>query len=208
MAGILFEKDELILRWSVDEVLLRRKRTGKTELNFLECGCAAADTSRVVIRYINRQPYRKEFRLKYYGIDSLDLLKQPPIVHQMSFKFVKGYTFEVADQIPKSLDWIFIDACHCAMCVQRDTEIYAPRLSEIGLLAYHDASPLFQGYHPQTYGNLKDVHDPHAAEQGVQVLKGIENAKVESYLRLVKAALPQKDGGVQIYTRIEDIKVI
>lgn len=206
MAGILFGKDESELHSSVRIVLNRRQRLGKSELNFAEIGCAAGGTSKSIIRYVNNANDRHEFKLNYYGVDSCDFTGQPPKILEREFKFIKGYSFEkhVLAKMPKQLDWVFIDACHCAFCVKRDTETYAPLLSDIGVLAFHDAAPAFQGLHPQEYGKLYLVHDSKAAQKGVQVLLGLSLVDFPKFgLSLAKKAKNQKEGGVQVYTKFK-----
>ena len=198
MGGILFGTDKNIILSSVDLVLARRIKTKKRTLNFLECGCASGHTSLSVMNRIGKG----NFEFNYYGIDTTELTRQNPVINNKKFKFIKGFTFQVSDQIPKDLDWIFIDACHCAMCVQHDAEIYAPFLSSIGVLVFHDASPRFQGQHPQTYESLKPYHNHEEAKKGIQVVKALSKINFKKMgLLLWEKALNQEFGGVQVYVK-------
>jgi len=93
------------------------------------------------------------------------------------------------------------------MCVKRDIDTYAHFLSDKGILVFHDASPLFQGHHPQNYGKLFKYHDNVKAAFGVQVLEALKNTNFKSLnLSLWKLALPQPQGGVQIYIKSTILK--
>jgi len=198
MAGLLFGKDEHTLKKSID-VLIKRKAKN---LSFLEIGCHRGHTSLLLINYIKR--YTSDFA--YYGIDPGGLRPNKSYrlngvirdLRNTNFKLIKGFSFEVADQF-NSLDWIFVDGCHCAECVRKDIELYLPKLSQDGLISFHDASADAQGKSNQDYDLLREYHDRNLArKKGIQVLDTLRD--LDACL-IIPPEIHQKLGGIAVYSK-------
>ena len=167
--------------------------------NFLEIGSHKGQTSSLIIDHLEKT--NTDFH--YYGID-------PQIIAPMGgfwkmdfthdkFTWLKGFSFEeeIINKIP-NLHWIFLDACHCKLCVKRDIENYFPKLISNGIICIHDAVEIIQNRRNQRYEALKEHHDDElAGTEGVQVLAAIEEVDVN--WKLYKKAAEQRWGGVQVY---------
>lgn len=76
-------------------------------------------------------------------------------------------------QVPEGLwDVIFIDACHCKQCVINDFKSVKDKLSERGLLVFHDTSPDFQGMHANMSEHQKG---------GIEVLAALEECDLSLF---------------------------
>lgn len=204
---ILFDLDKQFLVESLDLLFSRSK--DKKHLNFVECGVAQGGTSALMIGHIKKKQAIQGFTFTYYGVDPGDRAfgKSLPLdkFESPEFKFVKGLTFqpEVLAQVPEEIDWLFIDACHCYNCVKEDAELYLPRLSAIGVAAFHDAAKAFQGQHkPQDYVGLIGHHDLAVAAEGIQVVRALNALDLDKLgVTLHRLAPLQAQGGVQIYSK-------
>ena len=65
--------------------------------------------------------------------------------------FIKGYSYDVANDWEKPLDFLFIDGSHHYLDVRRDYFDWTPFLKPQGILAIHDSRmhrPRGAGFHP------------------------------------------------------------
>tara|TARA_Y100000034_G_scaffold135112_1_gene205734 strand:- start:6809 stop:7408 length:600 start_codon:yes stop_codon:yes gene_type:complete len=196
MAGLLFGQDMQVLVDSVEFTL--SKHAGP--LNFLEIGCNRGLTSKAIVRHLAKADFT------YYGIDP-----EKPYPSGKKFKVgyenkkfihLKGLSFEekVIRQVPNKIHWMFIDGCHCQMCVERDIAIFLPKVVSNGVMCFHDASPKVQGRggrESQDYPILKGHHNVNLAKKGIGVLAALEGSILEE--QLYKKAIPQGNGGVAVY---------
>ncbi len=183
---MLFEKD-----WDVLVESLSLVKGDK----YVEVGCGTGITARDLVALI-KEPFH------YYGIDPLirkphNSRKREPEFKHPNFTFVRRMSFKCVDYIPGDINWMFIDACHCQECVERDIRMYTPKLADKAVLCFHDASPKVQGKYPQDYPDLKGYHNEEKARQGINVLKAL--SILPASFKLYKEALDQEKGGIRVY---------
>lgn len=123
---------------------------GRRPMRVLEVGTCAGDTSRGMRAYLASL---EVVDLDFWGVDSQrDMPSGPPFA---GAHMVIGESVEVYHQVPGEFDFIFIDGCHCINHVMLDFLHYGDKLAELGVLAFHDASPLaqrkcdYQGHGPR-----------------------------------------------------------
>ncbi|MBS1580115.1 MAG: class I SAM-dependent methyltransferase [Bacteroidetes bacterium] len=64
-----------------------------------------------------------------------------------------------ADLIPNNIDFIFIDGDHSYEGVKKDFELYAPKLSKDGILAFHDARIFVNGWTKEDWGPVRLLNE-------------------------------------------------
>lgn len=65
---------------------------------------------------------------------------------------IKGFSYDVANQIPNNIDFLYIDGNHQPEAVKQDLELYACKIKAGGIIAGHD-------YEPARYSSLMVVVD-------------------------------------------------
>jgi predicted O-methyltransferase YrrM len=68
---------------------------------------------------------------------------------------IEGLSWDVIDQIPSGQDFIFIDGDHSFEGVKRDFELYSIKLSQNGILAFHDARIFDGGWTEKDWGPVR-----------------------------------------------------
>lgn len=142
--GVLTNTDVSQIEKSL--VLLRDTFKDEGHINLLEIGLRDGATARQInskLKEIGVDDYT------YWGMDNeKDRHIKAPFPE---CKLVIGDSEESFDKVPK-LNWVFIDACHCANHVMLDFLNYGHKVVEGGLLLFHDTSPSAQGNHYQKHG--------------------------------------------------------
>ena len=201
MLELLYENDWGILESSIRQ--LARDGKGSPPLSFCEVGCAEGCTSGKILRLLDQEC---QLPWTYYAVDCEALGVSPPQIARAQFVYVRGLSFDTGTlaQIPDDLVWVFIDACHCAYCVERDALAYIPKLRRGGIIAFHDASPRMQGQDPQAYDMIRGFHDHDTAVRyGIQVRKALNRLDCASLrIELLSAAPDQVRGGVELYRKL------
>jgi hypothetical protein len=197
--GLLFGKDAKVLLRSVEYVI---DHFGDEFLNFVEVGVALGDTSGYLIEQIRERNPKSGFH--YYAVDSPSI-EHAPEVDLPEFEFVEGLSCspEVLNRLPKRIHWAFIDACHCAICVQRDGIVYASKLVKDGVICFHDATP-----HPEWQGSIQAIHpllDPYhdtKRAERIHARAGIDSIPKDVLgLTLQEPVIYQPSGGVEVYRK-------
>jgi hypothetical protein len=182
-------------------------------VRFVEIGIHEGKTSDDLILEIRNRlsELRAPVRFFYYGIDPF--AKRPPFtetpdIPDVRFIHIPMFSHEAYKQfaMKNSVHWVFVDGCHCAQCVTRDIELYAPLLPPGGEMAFHDtlAHSQLEKSCPQGYEG--DFHDYHEAMKGVNVRHVLDTvmANRSDFKLIVPAptdtAIPW--GGVEIYEKI------
>ena len=91
---------------------------------------------------------RPEFQ--FLAVDSSRVVKKnfcAKFPDDGSVKFHYGLSFKVPYY--GQICWAFIDACHCKECVKKDIKVWAPRIAEGGILAFHDVDPRSDGVYSE-----------------------------------------------------------
>lgn len=198
--GILFDRDWEVL---VESVNLALELFPDAKLNLVEACCGGGATARDLLGVFHDKD------MAYYGIDALmerphNKVKRKMECKHPKFNFIEGFTFEqkVIDQIDFPVHWLFIDGCHCEMCVKRDAKNYVPKVVQGGVVCFHDASVMGQGKYRQDYPAMKKHHDNERAfKDGIQVLPALTNMDTLG-LKLFKEAYPQDKGGIRVYLKV------
>jgi predicted O-methyltransferase YrrM len=81
--------------------------------------------------------------------------------HGISHKIeiIEGFSWDVIDQIPFGIDFIFIDGDHSFEGVKKDFELYSNLLSENGVIALHDARLFSNGWTKPNWGPVRLVEE-------------------------------------------------
>lgn len=78
-------------------------------------------------------------------IGSLELINSNTSRASERFQFINDYSFNVVNQFKdKSIDFLFIDGDHTYNAVEKDFNLYFPKVKEGGLIFMHD-SRMFRG---------------------------------------------------------------
>ena len=188
--GILFDRDWDTLAESINRVCLRFH--DKSVMEFVEIGTWKNGTSRDLITRI-RQLHSGKFI--YHGIDfEAAVLQDSDYVHH------QGLSHLLSDEIG-IVHWVFVDGCHCAMCVARDGTLYGSKLAVGGEICFHDASPNGQGGDDQRHSFMKGHHDEVEAAKGLQIRQALDQTQFPG-LKLTQPTAVQGWGGVEVYEKI------
>lgn len=174
MPGLLFNNDWDNLKKSIDLCL----ETFPTEhFIFVEVGIADGRTSFAIGEYLRS----RQIKFDYYGVD----LAPGAVDNFPEFQLVQGCSYEMAHQVPQS-HWIFIDACHCEDCVEKDALAYCERIKKGGFICFHDANTSCQGTYPQHNG------------KGIGVQNALKRANLEDrdFSLVIKATEPPSEGPI------------
>lgn len=196
--GILFGSDWDRLCDSVRRVIDRFPEEPSV-INFVEIGVLDGRTSRDLFSEIRQYCQECKNTFHYYGIDAFFDFSGIP---DNRYTFIKGMSYEVLGQLPSQLHWVFVDGCHCAQCVRRDLESYAPLLADGGEMVFHDAAPLeqFKGGGSSWHG---DHHDRVKADKGTDVRSVLDSVMVNrpDFTLVLPAQTEQTMGGVEVYRK-------
>jgi hypothetical protein len=55
-------------------------------------------------------------------------------------EFLPMRTQDAAAKVETPCAWVFVDACHCYVCVAADIELWAPKIVSGGHMAFHDVN--------------------------------------------------------------------
>jgi hypothetical protein len=128
--------------------------------NFVICelGVATGRTGNRMVEHLKSIGVK---RIKYYGVDNLDLKKHNKTNEvEMCFQF-KEMEFINGDSSVlskiKNVDFGFVDACHCAECVYKDGIAMSKIIKSGGTMAFHDTSLSWQ----YPYGDKDKQHWQH-----------------------------------------------
>jgi hypothetical protein len=119
---------------------------------FVELGTMKAVTSRMVILALLALERRAYFvtadlnivrRGKGYAHECWQRLCEPILTDQVDGKFFAEFSWDIAPRFGDPVVWVFVDACHCRECVEKDIAAYAPRIAPGGFILFHDCSPLY-----------------------------------------------------------------
>lgn len=74
-------------------------------------------------------------------------------------QIIEGFSWDVINQIPSYLDFIFIDGDHSFKGVCKDFEMYSKKLSPHGIIALHDARLFDNGWTESDWGPVRLVEE-------------------------------------------------
>jgi len=109
------------------------------KINIIEVGCRDGRTSKTLIQICKDNG----IKFNYYGIDIAD--RGVSLLEDMNFIQCDANDENVLGKLPDKFHFILIDACHCKECVLKQIDIYARRLAEKGIIAFHDYGVNSQG---------------------------------------------------------------
>jgi hypothetical protein len=81
--------------------------------------------------------------------------KSPP--KSCSPSLYVGNSWDLAQHVTEPVAWVFIDACHCRKCVEKDIAAWAPKVVPGGLMLFHDCDYRVQQRKP---GSQRMAHEP------------------------------------------------
>ena len=198
--GLLWGDDFDRLRDSAFRVI---DRFAGTHLNFVELGCGGGKTSRDLILEITRhfgdRSTPQDFT--YYGVDAY----KPDPALPFPFTFVESLSHRAIDWVPSEIHWIFVDSCHCKMCVKRDIDKFADLIVVGGEMCFHDAGSMGQSpLGPQNYSAEAAEHDYDEAMKGVKVREVLDTVMmIRPDFRLVcRAPDDLYPGGTEVYEKV------
>lgn len=120
----------------------------KPEHTGVEIGVYKGDSSDLFLKHCSRMhfidpcvEYEGNPDKGWFTIENRFLKRMEP--YSDRFKFIKGFSADVSDQIPE-VDFIFIDANHEYAYVKQDIELYWPKVRQGGFISGHD----YSGGHP------------------------------------------------------------
>ncbi len=73
-------------------------------------------------------------------------------------KIIEGLSWDVEYLIPQ-LDFIFIDGDHSFEGVKKDFDVYSKKLSQRGIIAFHDARIFSNGWTSEDWGPVKLINE-------------------------------------------------
>ncbi len=74
-------------------------------------------------------------------------------------QIIEGFSWDVINQLPSNLDFIFIDGDHSFEGVSKDFEMYSKILSPNGIIALHDARLFENGWTASDWGPVRLVEE-------------------------------------------------
>ena len=77
---------------------------------------------------------------------------------------IKGFSFDVCNQIPDNIDFLYIDGCHLPDAVLQDLQLYSCKVKRNGIIAGHD-------YEPTRYLSLMAVVDAYFGHKPEHIYK-------------------------------------
>jgi len=167
MSGRLFDKYGAILNEDVEvlEGCLTESMRSTDVFRVLEIGMHDGTTARGIERFL----HNCGLSLEYYGIDP-DPGTSRPRYTPAGGKVIVGDSCEVFNQVPDSLDLVWVDGCHCFNHVVLDVLHYAPKVKAGGFMCFHDINPAGQGQEHQ-------YHGPVIPEFGLAVVAALNAVK-------------------------------
>lgn len=150
--------------------------------------------------------------IKYYGIDNLNYHKWDQVIGKektqefahSEMQFVEGDRNKI--QNLESIDFGFIDACHCAECVFQDSIAMSRKIKIGGAMGFHDTSLL--GQYPTDYGKKASSwqhYDSGKSIRPINVVEGILMARGKWSGDWELTAQTGDDlswGGIRIYRKL------
>ena len=127
-----------------------------SEMTMVEIGCYAGESTAIWCKNF-KKVYAIDPWLDGKGYDPNDVASRVmsnAIEEQFdnrlakfeNFDKIKNFSYEVADQFEdESLDFVYIDGEHTYEGVQKDIEMYLPKVKKGGFIGGHDYKPKWQG---------------------------------------------------------------
>ena len=114
---------------------------------YVELGVATGKTANRLMDHLKNIGVKK---IKYYGVDNLDLKKANDasdnkvemIFEHPEMQFIEGDCCALPKI--KNVDFGFVDACHCAECVFKDSIAMSKIIKVGGCMGFHDTSLSWQ----------------------------------------------------------------
>lgn len=189
--GVLFDRDWDVLMKSVARICERFR--DESIIEFVEIGTHVNNTSRDLIAVVRQL---RSGKFIYHGIDYY-----PTVFEDSDYVHHQGLSHLISDEIGVA-HWVFVDGCHCEMCVARDGTLYGSKLVTGGEMCFHDASANGQGGGDERSSFMKEHHDEVEAAKGIQVRRALNTNRFLGF-KLTQPALAQGLGGVEVYERIQ-----
>ena len=144
---------------------------GKKSAVAVELGSAQGVTSARMSEFL---AYIGVEQLEYFCIDNLCLGFAHSAEYPAKLKFIKGDR-KILSDLP-SVNFGFIDACHCSECVHKDSIAMSRKIVSGGGMAFHDTSTCGQfptSGIPVKHWQISDSHGP----RPLAVLEGLASAR-------------------------------
>ena len=147
-------------------------------------------------------------KIEFYGVDNCSLQMLDKVANIVNFEheemhFIRGDR-NALEPLPM-MDFIFVDACHCAECVYLDGIAASKKVKVGGYMAFHDTSLLMQ-YPSATDQKYWQHYESGEKTRPLGVVEGIVSgrSKWEGFWVLVDQSGDDLEwGGVRVYQRIK-----
>jgi methyltransferase family protein len=179
-------------------------RFAKAEkVSICELGVATGRTGNRLVEYLRGLQVRQ---VQYFGVDNLSLGAAEPKFEHPEMQFINGNRDAVV-KLPR-LDFVFIDACHCAECVYRDAVVVSRSIVKGGYLGFHDTALL--GQYPMSARARSKGQRQHYGRNGesfrpLAVVEGITSSRSRwegDWSLVIQSGDDLDYGGIRIYERI------
>jgi len=172
---------------------------GHKHVAVCEIGTASGATANRIVEYLRLL----NITTTYFGLDNLSLGLTPSLDYGRMY-FRNGDRESLAELVTESLDFAFVDGCHCEDCVREDSIVISRYIKPGGFMLFHDAS-LFAQYPSSLKSRLRWQHYGTSANQKpLAVLKGIETSQGKwagEWDLIVQDNDHLPCGGIRIYER-------
>jgi predicted O-methyltransferase YrrM len=95
--------------------------------------------------------------ISYLKLIAVNNWKKNKVIHKI--KIVRGPSSDVHSLITQKLDFIFIDGDHAFNAVKTDFELYGKKLSDSGIIAFHDARVFPGGWVTEEWGPVRLINE-------------------------------------------------
>lgn len=174
--GWLTETEQAVFVGSLEEASAYSQA-----FDFVQLGVQYAGSVVCAIQVLNRLRRRSNV----IGVD-VDAEAQERFREEMSKlksefatpKFVLGKSYDMASTVERAA-WVFVDACHCRECVEKDIAVWAPKVDNGGLILFHDCDARVS---QRSRASQKMTHNPPRPAEVYEAMMGSAILRRDFYL--------------------------
>ncbi|MGN6214153.1 class I SAM-dependent methyltransferase [Parafilimonas sp.] len=122
-------------------------------------------------------PFLKgSLKISYGKIIAINHWKKKDINHKI--KIMHGYSWHVDRLINEALDFIFIDGDHSYEGVTKDFELYNEKLSENGIIVFHDARIFPNGWTKPDWGPVQLIEKKIRGDKSWKIIEEVDSTVI------------------------------
>lgn len=145
---------------SINEQNLIKKYAAQS-VNAVEIGIYEGYNSRLIAEMIRGTLYGIDpfFANGFFKTSYQEKIATKYVADKKNVVFIKKLSWDALNDIPEGVDFIFVDGDHSFEGVKKDFEIFSKKLSQNGVLLFHDARQYEGGLPKSDWGPVRLVNE-------------------------------------------------